>query len=1274
MNDNVCLEERLKEEQENRHEILNTFEYNILIEAGAGAGKTTLIVERLIQQIKTTELQMDQIVVITFTEKAAEELKGRFQQKLYQAQKDEKEDEKKQKLTQAVNEMDKIQISTIHSFCNRMLLEMPFEAGFGMDMSIIQGQELEEKQKNFFLRFCKDCAGGYDFGAIGIKAEQLFVLFQQMCNKKDVEWVYDKSVNSNTFDSIIESIIKSTNLCLCEIKDSLEGSFKKTEIKAGGSINGSDPVIKEETIACYQYILNHASGIDYRGVELLNKIKVNEGKTGVTVSACVSRDSKEKAYEKNALEKSKKVYADLKNKDIGKDMQEIKQAWPNYCHALCMSFLEAACVAYQKQMKEENVLDHDDLLYYTRKMLLDSEIARDYFKNKFQYFYIDEFQDTDAIQVDILYLLTGKEQQGTWERDKVEFEPAKFCLVGDPKQSIYGFRGADIKQYNLVKKQMKKQENACKIYYLHQNFRSDKNVCDWINATFQRQNNSVFGFESCENAEQSQAKGESCQAGFDGILCDKKEKTGNKSVSGVESYHIKAEGENQQQEIVRADAEYVSDIIEKMVGKEEIEVNDELRKVCYSDFLILTWNTLNISTYVTACKKKGIPVSVAGNIKLENVEEVSNLLCLLDYFTDTGNKFKLAMVLNRIFGWDLKRTEEFDYHKKIWKEETLDDSNSAISTLHEWMEKRRKLSPMQFVELLVDDLQLLMGNKIYDSKEVAYAYGNLELCMETIRESAYGTLEDIYLLLKNMVNSKVEVELSIKNEQNNAVRIMNLHKAKGLEGNIVILADPAMKYNKKTSDILFHEKNAYTNLSISYENSYANENKWLCKNIGKSNDYEKFSKEAEDRLEEERIRLLYVACTRAKNALMISTSNLKNKGRGWDKNENYTAWEVLLENNVIENNVVENDAIENDAVENDAVENDAVENDAIENKVSSNVNAQNTIANVSCMTTDENDAEEPKVHQIQNNLEENDCLGRIFDLQDIPQGIEETIQKENTRIKFVIANPSHLEKGRKVREQEQEKEILEVADHLSAGDNTLIQEKFEASKAIPHGNMYGTILHKMFEQVVLKAHSLLRENKEPDGITDPEWNCMVNAAVEEGMACHVLNRTQCKNLSISNPENVMNKSEQEQKEMVQKALCENLIEHGKKLLVDSEMMDEIKGAKNIYTELPFAMTISSERAMQIHEAVGIKNYEEGQEVFVNGVMDLLLEFEDGYYVIWDYKSNCKKQDETIQDFETRLQEEYETQLAMYEEALRQFALDTVKNVEKKLYHLYRKTK
>ena len=163
-------------------------------------------------------------------------------------------------------------------------------------------------------------------------------------------------------------MIKKTNSCLCEIKDSLEKFFSTPEIKAGGSVNGSDPVIKEETIACYQYILNHASGFDYRGVELLNKIKVNEGKKGVTVSACVSRDSKEKEYEANALEKSKKVYADLKNKDIGKDMQEIKQAWPNYCHALCMSFLEAACGAYQKQMKEETVLDHDDLLYYTRKM------------------------------------------------------------------------------------------------------------------------------------------------------------------------------------------------------------------------------------------------------------------------------------------------------------------------------------------------------------------------------------------------------------------------------------------------------------------------------------------------------------------------------------------------------------------------------------------------------------------------------------------------------------------------------------------------------------------------------------------------------------------------------------------------------------------------------------------------------------------------------------------------------------------------------------------
>ena len=224
-------------EDKTRNEILGDYINNLLIEALAGAGKTTILVDRLKAQVKTTD--PSKIVAITFTEKAADELKGRFQEKLLEEY-NEASGAEKDALQNAVEHINDIQISTIHAFCNKLLKEMAFEAGLGLDFEVVQDVNEEEVIRTFFENFCRDDAQREDrerLAKAGINAEQLFSTFKAMCYKKNVdEWVYDDalSLDSNEFDRTInfiksKDILKTIYDCLREdkpIKDK-KGNIKK---------------------------------------------------------------------------------------------------------------------------------------------------------------------------------------------------------------------------------------------------------------------------------------------------------------------------------------------------------------------------------------------------------------------------------------------------------------------------------------------------------------------------------------------------------------------------------------------------------------------------------------------------------------------------------------------------------------------------------------------------------------------------------------------------------------------------------------------------------------------------------------------------------------------------------------------------------------------------------------------------------------------------------------------------------------------------------------
>src|SRR5699024_11094902 len=154
----------------------------------------------------------------------------------------------------------------------------------------------------------------------------------------------------------------------------------------------------------------------------------------------------------------------------------------------------------------KNQLTFNELLYKAAELLKNSDTAKKHFKDKYRFFYIDEFQDTDPIQAELILHLTheGKTSSRLKDWQDSRPKPGSLFVVGDPKQSIYRFRRADISIYNQVKKII---EDNGELVYLDINFRSSNNICNWVENTFK--NREDFGFKE---------KSTETQAGFERIL------------------------------------------------------------------------------------------------------------------------------------------------------------------------------------------------------------------------------------------------------------------------------------------------------------------------------------------------------------------------------------------------------------------------------------------------------------------------------------------------------------------------------------------------------------------------------------------------------------------------------------------------------------------------------------------------------------------------------------------------------------------------------------
>ena len=811
------MENLIAKEMQKRNEIVNNFEKNYLLEAGAGAGKTSIIVERVINHIIGGKIEPQNIVAITFTKAASLELAERIQKKAVESL-------EKEELAYAKDKLERVEeifTGTIHSFCELLLREMPFEAGLTPGYKIVE--DSEEFYNEIWYDFLRE------FEEVNQSSIEILNLFNiDYRDLKQSAFVAMDNPDIN-FIGFKEAIDLKT----------LEKMFKDLDTRGLDS-----SLIKKASNfgkLCIEIIENKKDLKDYIEILLLEACKISD-----------DEDLSLKFVYKNKL------------KDPGLDgvielIELLITIYKNLnanIYNISTDFVNR--VVDYKNKSYTNSLTFNDLLFRASSLIKNSEVAREHFKDKFKCFYIDEAQDTDPMQAELLLLLSHDGDVGEINSlEEVSPRDGSLFIVGDPKQSIYRFRRADITIYESVKKVI---ASRGEVVYLDINFRSTESICSWVEDSFKDRTD---GFAFKENPTLF-------QAGFERILSlwnDKKEKSEQHKFSGVYGYEFSEDLELKEEEYVAAMVEDMinSGYIEEKIGRDGFNT----RRIENKDIMILTKSNEETGRYLNELKNRDISALLAGEKRLGDTREVLNLFLLIDFITDFKDSIKLAAVLRNSFYLEFETINYLlkleDYENIISNEDRIKSLKhphlkQAIFYLREIIIDSEHLRPDFFIENLIKNRMGVYDlYKEYSEIEKRDADSALVQTLEILKTKKHISLYDIREELKDIIDEKVNYELPINLEfSQNAVRIMNIHKAKGLESSIVILVGRDKKRTLGGDNHYVEKTNDGTDGFLVFKSSI----------LAKCPDQESRKVREKEFKDAELDRLIYVAATRSKSVLI----------------------------------------------------------------------------------------------------------------------------------------------------------------------------------------------------------------------------------------------------------------------------------------------------------------------------------------------------------------------------------------------------------------------
>ncbi|MDC0739767.1 UvrD-helicase domain-containing protein [Polyangium mundeleinium] len=438
----------------------------MIVEAAAGTGKTTELVLRMVAVLAEGRAEIEEIVAVTFTEKAAGELKLRLRSGIERARRLAPDEAQRANLERALAHLEEARISTIHGFCADLLRERPVEAGVDPAFRVVTEAEADRRYGEAFHRWLEQILGRPPEGVRRLlrrrehgpgPIERLRRAGQELIAWRHftARWQRPPFDRDRAVDAI-----------LAEMSAFAEASE--------GALHGNDPLHRDTEPARALVMRLRAEG-EHRW-----------DRDEIEAELCAlsrQRDFMRPRRGAGSRYGAHTTRADLlaAHAALVASLERFQRAADGDLAALLQEELGALVATYQARKAEVGALDFEDLLVCTRDLVRDQGEVRRAFQERYRCIFVDEFQDTDPLQAEILMLLAADDPSVRAYRD-VRPVPGKLFLVGDPKQAIYRFRRADLSVYEEVKELLVRR--GALFVELCTSFRSVPAIQKLVNAAF----------------------------------------------------------------------------------------------------------------------------------------------------------------------------------------------------------------------------------------------------------------------------------------------------------------------------------------------------------------------------------------------------------------------------------------------------------------------------------------------------------------------------------------------------------------------------------------------------------------------------------------------------------------------------------------------------------------------------------------------------------------------------------------------------------------------
>lgn len=868
---------------ERQNEAITLHDKSMVVTAGAGTGKTFVLVEKYLNLLEMEGLKAGEILALTFTDKAAAEMKDRVRSTITRRL---AEKPTSRVLQEAAEEVIIAPIMTFHAFCAQILREFAIEAGIEPGFAILDGGQAITVKKEAFEQLLRKPPADVKASLIRILSQVEKFRLAEMLSVIDDH--YDR------YTSFFSMAFENPEKMVAIWKEFLD-AIREPETKRFFSDPVNTTAIRDLIRLSRTYTSPSDSGALYLSKVVPFLLWINEESSPEVLADAtreflavrpVGRIGSKKIWDEHDLTVFRDAKADLTASleralpyfELAIDPESAFTQATFFFYADLQVLSERYHTLVTTAKKQASALDFADLIRRCKHFLLDNQdLVQKHLRPRYRYIMVDEFQDTDPAQFDIITAIIGR------------LVPGKrgLFIVGDPKQSIYLFRNADVTRFKEAQNRILVDCEG-RLTNLDVSFRSSREVVGIVNFLF----SSIFA--STEKP---------WEFGYEPLAVSPARKGCNGSIRIL--FPPKAGAKGSLTDHKEIEAGMVAEMIHQMVSCQNTWITDDTgkkRPVTYGDIAILLERRTYLTQYMLALSRQETPFYVHGGVGFYSRQEMYDIYNLLSFLLRPYDDAALLgtlrspyiglsdSVIHAIKTMPGSARGTILYERlKQYIQANPDDSAIALlqraeRLLDSWLSYTGRIPLSRLIRTILVESGILTvyGALPLGEQQVA----NLEKLIRIVRNRSESGMYDLSDLVSDLTSSitaeEREGEAALDALAQTSVNIMTVHAAKGLEFPVVVLPDMGSSREGRAGVILAGDQSALVGVKIpNPDHGYEIEETPVYKGLSL------IQKEKEAA---ERRRLFYVGATRARDHLIFCGKNPGKVFRRLDSSNNRIDW------------------------------------------------------------------------------------------------------------------------------------------------------------------------------------------------------------------------------------------------------------------------------------------------------------------------------------------------------------------------------------------------